>query len=208
MKPCKNQLLIIRYGTGPTPAGRAFLALSPRGICALHLADVSQQPRILREIRRRFPTAELVHDQKAIAPALEQLRDLLTGRGKTMDMPLDLWGTPFQRRVWHGLQRVPAGTTCSYSELARRIGRPTAVRAVANACARNPVGILVPCHRVLRQDGRLGGYRWGVGRKRALLRLEKEIAFGCKNDNYQIHTGPRSALARTRLQRGRQRSAQ
>ena len=166
----RSTVLTIRYGIGSTPVGPVLVASTEKGLCSLKLA-----PRniALAELRRWFPRAELIRDDRSAAPLLKKLRGLMNGEDAGgLGIPLDLRGTAFQQRVWQELGRIPAGTTCSYSELARRVGRPRAVRAVANACACNPIAILVPCHRVLRSDGSLGGYRWGPGIKRQLLQHE------------------------------------
>jgi AraC family transcriptional regulator of adaptative response/methylated-DNA-[protein]-cysteine methyltransferase len=163
---------LIRYGHGSTPVGNVFLALTDKGICALTIAKVGEQSTVEKELRHRFPKAELKRDPKAVAPLLEELREVMSGERQLMKTPLDLRGTPFQNKVWSAMQSVTSGETCSYKELARRAGRPRAVRAVANACARNPVAILVPCHRILRHDGGLGGYGCGLDCKRALLKAE------------------------------------
>jgi AraC family transcriptional regulator of adaptative response/methylated-DNA-[protein]-cysteine methyltransferase len=152
--------------------GRLLLAATPQGICALLLGDSKQD--LQDTLRRMFPQADIQTD---CAPARDQVGTLLNGlaghpSGPTL--PLDPRGTPFQMRVWRELRRIPRGETISYGELARRIGRPTAVRAVARACAANPVAILIPCHRVVRQNGELGGYRWGMERKRLLLEKERD----------------------------------
>lgn len=168
----------IRYGTGPTPVGRVLLALSDQGICGLHLVGAGGVSAGLRDVKARFPEARLVPDPAAVGPALTQLEELLAGRRTRLEMDLDLRGTPFQKRVWQALLRVPWGTTCSYTDLARQSGKPRAVRAVANACGRNPVAIVVPCHRIVRSDGSLGGYGGGLDVKRKLLRLEQEVQQG------------------------------
>jgi AraC family transcriptional regulator, regulatory protein of adaptative response / methylated-DNA-[protein]-cysteine methyltransferase len=154
-----------------------FVALSDRGLCALKMVgNRAGEREVLAELRRQFPGAELVRDARAVAPVLRQVNELIAGRRSNLDVPLDLHGTAFQQRVWRALCQVPRGQTWSYSELARRAGSPRAVRAAASACARNPVAILVPCHRIVREDGGLGGYRWGLERKRELLRRERDAS--------------------------------
>jgi AraC family transcriptional regulator of adaptative response/methylated-DNA-[protein]-cysteine methyltransferase len=169
----KMEKQIIRYGSGPTAAGHAFAAVTDRGLCVLQLVAPRRVAAALAEMRLRFPRAELRTDPQATAALFRQLGEILAGSRTDLDVALDLHGTPFQQRVWRALREVPRGTTCSYTELARRLGAPRSVRAVAHACARNPVAVLVPCHRILRHDGRLGGYRWGLPRKRELLRREQ-----------------------------------
>jgi len=138
------------------------------------IEDQASERAILSELQRKFAGAEFVNDPNAVAPVLRQLNELIEGQRSKLDVPLDLHGTPFQRRVWQALSKLPRGKTWSYSELARRAGNPRAVRAAASACARNPVAILVPCHRIIREDGGLGGYGGGEQRKRELLEMERE----------------------------------
>jgi AraC family transcriptional regulator of adaptative response/methylated-DNA-[protein]-cysteine methyltransferase len=151
-----------------------FVALSERGLCVLKVIDDQASERqILAELQHKFAGAEFVSDAKAVAPVLRQLNELIEGQRSKLDVPLDLHGTPFQQRVWRAMCKLPRGQTWSYSELARRAGSPRAVRAAASACARNPVAILVPCHRIIREDGGLGGYGGGEERKRQLLEMER-----------------------------------
>ena len=165
---------VIRYATGSTRIGPVFIACDDQGLCALRLCShAGDERRAEAEVRRMFPRADFQSDPRTARQFVPELNLLLEGKLPRVETPLNLHGTPFQMRVWAEMQRVPRGETCTYSELARRVGRPRAVRAVGNACARNPIAILVPCHRVLRQDGTLGGYRWGASRKRMLLELEK-----------------------------------
>jgi AraC family transcriptional regulator of adaptative response/methylated-DNA-[protein]-cysteine methyltransferase len=163
---------IIRYGAGSTAVGRALVAVTPRGLCALRLLDGTTLAAEVDDLRGKFPHAEFQEDAKAATAMLGKINAVLEGQQEPSSIPLDLHGTPFQQRVWHTVLKVPRGTTWSYSQLAARVGKPRAVRAVASACARNPVGLIVPCHRILRRDGSLGGYYWGGERKRALLQRE------------------------------------
>lgn len=163
----------IRYTFAETPLGTAVVGLTERGVCCVLLGD--SEEGALAELVREFPRAELVRDDDAtrsreVAAAV----DAVAGRAVADDEmpPLDLLGTEFQRRVWEELRRVVPGQTVSYAELAGRIGEPRATRAVAGACAGNHVAVIVPCHRVVRTDGGLGGYKWGVERKRELLARE------------------------------------
>jgi AraC family transcriptional regulator of adaptative response/methylated-DNA-[protein]-cysteine methyltransferase len=167
----KQSATTIRHGTGRTPIGDVFVALSERGVCALFLQDGKSTPQLLSDVRRSFPDAEFIEDRQAAQQVVRQVTAMLAG--EKSNIALDIGGTPFQQRVWKTMCRIPRGATWSYSELARKVGKPKAVRAVANACARNPIGILVPCHRIIRDDGSLGGYGWGLERKRALLRCEQ-----------------------------------
>ena len=123
-----------------------------------------------------FPTAEIRRDETALNQSIEALLHYLDGQQTSPDLPLDVKATAFQRRVWEELRRIPYGSTNSYSDIARKIGQPTAVRAVARACAANPVALVIPCHRVIREDGSLSGYRWGLERKQKLLAQEQAAA--------------------------------
>jgi AraC family transcriptional regulator of adaptative response/methylated-DNA-[protein]-cysteine methyltransferase len=154
-----------------SPLGRLLLARSERGICFL---SVGSSDRALgAELARRYPAATVHRADGELRPWLEQVLEHLHGRRPILDLPLDLQGTAFQRRVWRELCRIPYGTTRTYGEVARAVGRPAAVRAVGQACGANPVAILVPCHRVVRADGSLGGYGLGLKRKRKLLKQER-----------------------------------
>jgi AraC family transcriptional regulator, regulatory protein of adaptative response / methylated-DNA-[protein]-cysteine methyltransferase len=161
----------IRIGRGPTPIGNVLVAFTAQGICALRLEEPTRS--LKNDMQKAFPDAVVIEDDKGAATYVEQITEFLAGRRQGTDIRLDLHGTPFQLRVWQAMLRVPRGTTCSYSDLARRAGRPRAVRAVANACARNPVALIVPCHRIIRSDGSLGGYFYGLKRKRAILEHEQ-----------------------------------
>ena len=163
----------IRYGMGPTPAGPVFVALSEQGICALFLFDTEDPTPGLDRVRAEHPGAMLVEDSRAVEAVLPAVRAFLEGRGGD-DLPIDLSrGTEFQREVWAALRQIPRGETRTYGELARAIGKPGAARAVGAACGANPVSLLVPCHRVIRTGGDLGGYYWGLDRKQALLDRER-----------------------------------
>ncbi|HMV19323.1 MAG TPA: bifunctional DNA-binding transcriptional regulator/O6-methylguanine-DNA methyltransferase Ada [Rhodocyclaceae bacterium] len=162
----------IRFAVGACELGALLVAASPRGICALSLGD--DPDALVRALQDRFPRACLVGDDPAFATWVSRVAGYLQAPRDGLALPLDLRGTAFQLRVWHALQGIPPGVTISYAELARRVGAPRAVRAVAGACAANPVALAVPCHRVVRSDGSLSGYRWGVERKAALLTREAE----------------------------------
>lgn len=161
----------IGYTIVDCPLGRMLVAATARGVCAVSLgdADAVLEAALLSE----YPRAEIHRDDSGFAAWVDALGEHLAGFKPRLDLPLDLQATAFQRRVWKELQRIPYGQTRSYSELARAIGQPRAVRAVARACATNPVAMVVPCHRVVRQDGALAGYRWGLNRKQALLAKER-----------------------------------
>jgi AraC family transcriptional regulator of adaptative response/methylated-DNA-[protein]-cysteine methyltransferase len=160
----------IRFSCRPCSLGRALVAASERGVCALLLGDDADA--LKEELSRRFPDARLHETAVADRPVAAAFA-LVEAPSSRFDFPIDPRGTAFQRRVWAALRGVPPGCTASYADIARRIGAPTAVRAVAGACAANPIAIAIPCHRVLRSDGGLSGYRWGVSRKSALLERER-----------------------------------
>lgn len=164
----------IRYTTVATPLGRLMVGRTDRGICAVSLGDGDAAHAAA--LRTEYPAARLMRDDRALAPAVRSILGYLDGRETRLDLPVDIRATAFQARVWEALRAIPYGATRSYSEVARAIGRPAAVRAVARACAANPVPLVIPCHRVVQSDGGLGGYRLGVERKRALL--EREAAAG------------------------------
>lgn len=161
----------IRYSTASSPLGRLLIAATHRGICMVSLGD--SDPRLLAALNREFPHAEIRRDSNDLQSWLRSVLARVKGKTPSEHLPLDVQATAFQRRVWQELLSIPCGATRSYSEVARTIGRPRAVRAVARACATNPAAVVIPCHRVVRTDGDLGGYRWGLQRKEALLRAEK-----------------------------------
>jgi AraC family transcriptional regulator of adaptative response/methylated-DNA-[protein]-cysteine methyltransferase len=152
--------------------GKLLIATTPRGVCSVRFGE--SEAALLRELKHDFEAAEIRRDDPGLQPVASQIKQLLMGSAASMNIPLDLRGTAFQQMVWKELQRIPSGQTRSYTELAKTIGRPKAVRAVANACGSNPLAVVVPCHRVVQKNGRLAGYRWGVKRKAALL--DKEAA--------------------------------
>lgn len=164
----------IRFTIVPTPIGQAIVAATTRGICMSALGD--DPARLEAELRRRFPAARLEAGDSALVGWAERIVRFITRPAEQPDLPLDIGGTAFQALVWRALQKIPPGRMASYGELAAALGRPRAVRAVAQACAANRVALLVPCHRVVRSDGGLAGYRWGIERKRALLAREREAA--------------------------------
>ena len=160
----------IRFAVGETSLGPILVAESDRGIVAVTLGD--DAGALVRELQDRFPKASLIGGDGAFEARVAQVVGAVEKPGQGQDLPLDIRGTAFQQRVWNALRRVPAGETVTYAELAERIGDPKAVRAVAGACAANTLAVLIPCHRVIRTDGSLSGYRWGVERKRDLLARE------------------------------------
>jgi AraC family transcriptional regulator, regulatory protein of adaptative response / methylated-DNA-[protein]-cysteine methyltransferase len=162
---------IVRYTTAPSPLGRMLIAATDRGICAISFGDSDQQ--LQQGLMREFPFAMRRRDDAALSQWRDSLTSLIQGHETNPALPLDIRATAFQRQVWEALQQIPRGETRSYSALAKEIGMPRATRAVARACATNPVAIAIPCHRIVRQDGDLGGYSWGVARKQQLLALER-----------------------------------
>jgi AraC family transcriptional regulator of adaptative response/methylated-DNA-[protein]-cysteine methyltransferase len=161
----------IGYTIVDCPLGRLLVGATERGVCAVSLGDADGvlEATLLSE----YPHAEIHRDDSGFAPWLKALQTHLNGFEPRLNLPIDVQATAFQKRVWKELQHIPYGQTRSYGQVARAIGRPRAIRAVARACATNPVSIVVPCHRVVRTDGSLGGYRWGLERKQALLEREK-----------------------------------
>lgn len=159
----------IAYDLIACPLGRALIAATPLGICAVAFGD--SDAALTRDLKRRFPRATLRREPTLLRHAGSALKRIFDGGD--VSLPLDVRATAFQARVWKELRRIPRGTTRSYSDIARRIGRPRSVRAVATACAGNPVALLIPCHRVVGADGSLTGYRWGLARKETLLSSER-----------------------------------
>jgi AraC family transcriptional regulator of adaptative response/methylated-DNA-[protein]-cysteine methyltransferase len=161
----------IRYGLARTYLGWVIVAATVRGVCAIDIGD--SRKALVERLRARFPRAELRKGDREFAGWVARVEALVESPGRGIDVPLDIRGTAFQRKVWESLRAIPPGKTASYGEVARRIGRPEAARAVARACASNDLAVAIPCHRVVRKDGDPGGYRWGADRKRALLEREK-----------------------------------
>ena len=162
----------IRYAVAATSLGQLLVAAGERGLCAVSLGDTAAE--LEAELRRQFPHDDVRHAAEELSGWTTAVQRHLQGTGPRLDLPLELVGTAFQRLVWRALQDIPYGSTRSYTELAAAIGRPTAVRAVASACAANRLAVLVPCHRVVREDGTLSGYRWGIERKRMLIEAERK----------------------------------
>ena len=165
---------IIRYGVAPCGLGLVLVAATDRGICRVELG--ASEAKMIAHLASEFAAAEIERDDDALASFLREILRRLDGRSPHRDLPLDIRATAFQRQVWEELRRIPLGETRSYAEVASAIGRPAAVRAVGNACASNPVAIAIPCHRVLRNNGKLGGYAWGIQRKQALIAAEQAAA--------------------------------
>lgn len=160
----------LRFAVGQCSLGAILVAASPKGVAAILMGD--DPAALVRDLQDRFPRAELIGGDKGFEALVAKVIGYVESPGASLDLPLDVRGTAFQQRVWAALRDIPAGTTATYAEIAQRIGAPRAVRAVAGACAANPVAVAIPCHRVVRSDGSLSGYRWGTARKRALLRKE------------------------------------
>lgn len=160
----------IHFDIGSSTLGRVLVANNDKGICAIFMADTDNA--LISQLRERFPEAELSRDPRRLTEVLPRVIGFIESPSGVLDLPLDPEGTNFQRRVWRALAQIPAGTTASYADIARRIDAPKSVRAVAQACGANPLALAIPCHRVVRSDGALSGYRWGVTRKRALLERE------------------------------------
>src|SRR5271168_787897 len=161
----------IRYVVSDSPLGRMLIAATDRGICSIQFARSDGE--LLEGLKREFPFAVRKPDGGALQAWVKTLLSQMVGKELNAALPLDIRATAFQRRVWTYLQSIPFGSTRSYGEVAKAIGQPTASRAVARACATNPVAVAIPCHRVVREDGNLSGYRWGVERKRTLLEMER-----------------------------------
>ena len=160
----------IRYGIGQSSLGRVLAASSDRGICAILIGD--DDATLIADLENRFPNADAIEADADFGTTLAAVIALVEAPGKGLDLPLDIRGTAFQQRVWQALRAIPAGETRSYAGLAQAIGQPDATRAVAGACAANRLAVAIPCHRIVKGDGALSGYRWGVDRKRALLERE------------------------------------
>ncbi|MGZ5027138.1 MAG: methylated-DNA--[protein]-cysteine S-methyltransferase [Methylobacter sp.] len=164
----------IRFAIGQCPLDSILVAAGERGIRAIALADNPEN--LKRDLYDKFPQAELIDAQPDLETLIAKLAAFIETPALGLDVTLDIRGTAFQQRVWQALREISVGTTASYSEIARRIGTPNAVRAVAGACAANNLAVAIPCHRVVGTDGRLSGYRWGIQRKAELLRREKQTS--------------------------------
>jgi AraC family transcriptional regulator of adaptative response/methylated-DNA-[protein]-cysteine methyltransferase len=161
----------IDYAVVECSLGRLLVAATSKGVCSVKLGDTEHGLEV--DLKREFPAAEFQRDENRLTKAVSAVVDHLEGKSPHIDLPLDIQATAFQHQVWEQLRAIPAGQTSSYSEVARAIGQHKAVRAVARACATNPVALVIPCHRVIREDKSLGGYRWGLERKKKLLEAEK-----------------------------------
>jgi AraC family transcriptional regulator, regulatory protein of adaptative response / methylated-DNA-[protein]-cysteine methyltransferase len=166
--------LQINYTIVNVYLGQMLLAATEKGLCALYFGSDAEE--LKKALQNEYPAAELVYNEAPLKDWLYRLLRYLDGEPLELNLPLDLQATAFQQRVWQELRRIPLGETRTYAQVAAAIGQPAAVRAVANACAGNPVGVVTPCHRVIRSDGSLGGYRWGIKRKEALLAQERRFS--------------------------------
>jgi AraC family transcriptional regulator of adaptative response/methylated-DNA-[protein]-cysteine methyltransferase len=166
----KGANVAIRYTVAATELGRLLIATTERGVCSVRFG--ASDAALLRELKQEFAAAEIRRDDDALKPLATQVTQLLSGSSPASNIPVDIQGTAFQQLVWQELRRIPSGETRTYTEVAQAIRRPKAVRAVANACASNPVALVVPCHRVVQKNGSAEGYRWGAKRKAALLGKE------------------------------------
>lgn len=162
----------IRFAVGDCSLGVILVAATEKGVCAIEFGEAPDA--LLRDFQARFDQAELIGGDPDFEQLVARVVGLIEAPGNNIELPLDIRGTVFQQQVWQALRDVPVGETVSYAAIAARIGRPAAVRAVAGACAANPLAVAIPCHRVVRTDGGLSGYRWGVERKRALLEREQQ----------------------------------
>ena len=160
----------MRFAVGECSLGSILVAATDKGVCAIMLGD--DPDALVRALQERFPKAQLLGGDPDFEHIVARVVGFVEAPALGLDLPLDVQGTAFQQRVWQALRAIPSGTTASYTEIAERIGAPQAVRAVAQACASNALAVAIPCHRVVRQDGALAGYRWGIERKRALLERE------------------------------------
>ena len=164
---------VIRFAVGECSLGAILVAATNKGVCAIEFGDDPEA--LVRALQDRFPKAQLLGGDEAFERLVAKVVGFVEAPAQGLDLPLDIRGTAFQQRVWKAIRNVPAGATASYRDLAKRLGAPKAVRAVAQACAANGIAVAIPCHRVVRTDGSTSGYRWGVARKRALLAREKAV---------------------------------
>lgn len=166
--------MAIFYSVVDSPLGKLLVAVTERGVCKVCLGDT--EGVLIGELEYEFSKAERIRDDEEVGYWVEKIIAYLEGWQPDLDLPLDIRATAFQRRVWEELQQIPVGETRSYSDIAEAIGQPSAIRAVANACGKNPVALVIPCHRIIRKSGEMGGYRWGLERKQRLLEQERVYA--------------------------------
>lgn len=168
-----NTDMTIKYAVKKSSLGLMLLAKSDKGICALFFSD--NQNTLIQELQYRFPRTNIIADDN-ICDDIAKISSFMDEPKQEINLPLDIQGTEFQQRVWKALQEIPLGTKVSYTDIAKKIGSPKSVRAVANACGENKISILIPCHRVVRRDGSVSGYRWGIERKIELLKRENAVS--------------------------------
>lgn len=166
--------MTIYFSTGFCYLGHVLVAQSDAAVCAIMLGDTPEQ--LISDLQQQYSSADLVATDKRKDRVIEQVINYIENPSRALDFPLTMDGTVFQQRVWKTLQTIPAGTTLSYTEVADLIGSPKAIRAVASACAINKLAVVIPCHRVIKKDGSLAGYRWGIDRKRRLLEKEQRAS--------------------------------
>jgi AraC family transcriptional regulator of adaptative response/methylated-DNA-[protein]-cysteine methyltransferase len=177
----------IHFAIGQSSLGAILVACSDKGVCAITLGDDPDE--LARDLQDRFPKANLIGGDAEFEQLVAQVVGFVEAPRVGFDLPLDVRGTVFQQRVWRALREIPVGTTVSYADIARRIGEPKAVRAVARACGANKIAVAIPCHRVVKNDGALSGYRWGVERKRALLDKESQAKSGRHEADDRLRLG-------------------
>src|SRR5689334_3845704 len=168
----------IDYTLVASPLGRLLVAVTERGVCAVRMGD--NDTELEKDLRAEFPSASIARDDASLQETVTKILRHLTHNEPHLDLPLDIRATAFQRQVWEKLRAIPYGETLSYGDVAKALGKPGAVRAVGRACATNPVALVIPCHRVVREDKSLGGYRWGLDRKQKLLDLERAESLTAK----------------------------
>lgn len=168
----RGQGMDIRYGFGSSRYGKIVVGITEKGVCSILFG--ATQKEMLEDLQSRFSNATLSRDADYLEPIVASIVEKINSPESAVNLSLDIQGTAFQEKVWAALQEIPAGVTATYSDVASRIGKPKASRAVASACAANPLAVIVPCHRVVRAGGELSGYRWGIDRKRRLLEDEKD----------------------------------
>lgn len=161
---------MVEFDLGSSSLGCVLLAMSEKGVCAIALGD--NPDALVDWLKQKYPHAQKTSDNAVLLSRLQQILNYTESPSDSLDLELDINGTEFQKRVWQALLTVPAGETCSYSDIAKKIGSPQSVRAVAGACASNSLALAIPCHRIVRRDGNLSGYRWGLERKKILLQKE------------------------------------
>lgn len=164
--------ITINYTIVASPLGRLLVAVTQRGVCAVRMGDTDAA--LEKDLRAEFPAATILRNDSALREPVKKILNHLTNKEPQLDLPLDIRATAFQRQVWEQLRAIPYGQTVSYGEVAKALGKPGAVRAVGRACATNPVALVIPCHRVVREDQSLGGYRWGLERKQKLIDRERK----------------------------------